>query len=38
MCNKGFEKAKRPARKAEVFVQKQLSEGFFKGSFMRNFA
>ena len=38
MCNNVFEKAKRPARKAEVFVQKQLSEGFFKGSFMRNFA
>ena len=38
MCNNVFEKAKRPARKAEVFLQKQLSEGFFKGGFIRNFA
>ena len=37
MCN-AFEKAKRRAGKAEVFMQKQPSEGFFKRRVMRNFA
>ena len=38
MCNNVFEKAKRRAGKAEVFMQKQPSEVFFKKGFMRNFA
>ena len=38
MCNNVFEKAKRRAGKAEVFMQKQPSEGFFKKGVMRNFA
>ena len=38
MCNNVFEKAKRRTGKAEVFMQKQPSEGFFKKDVMRNFA
>ena len=38
MCNNDFEKAKRGAGKAEVFMQKQPSEEFFKKGVMRNFA
>ena len=38
MCKHVSEKAKRRAGKAEVFMQKQPSEGFFKKSVMRNFA
>ena len=37
MCNNVFEKAKRRAGKAEVFMQKQPSEKFFKRLVMRNF-
>ena len=37
MCNNVFEKTKRRAGKAEVFMQKQPSEGFFKRGVMRNF-
>ena len=38
MCKDVFEKAKRRARKAEVFMQRQPSEGFFKKGIMINFA
>ena len=38
MCNYVFEMVKRGAGKAEVFMQKQPSEGFFKRGVMRNFA
>ena len=38
MCNNVFEKAKRRAGNAEVFMQKQPPEGFFKKGDMRNFA
>ena len=38
MCNNVFEKAKRRAGKAEVFMQKKPSEEFFKKGLMRNFA
>ena len=38
MCNNVFEKAKHRAGKAEVFMQKQPSEGFFKKGVTRNFA
>ena len=37
MCNNVFEKAKRHAGKAEVFMQKQPSEGFVKKDVKRNF-
>ena len=37
MCNNVLEKAKRRAGKAEVFMQKQPSEKFFKRLVMRNF-
>ena len=35
ICNKVFEKVKRGAGKAEVFMQKQPSERFFKKGVMR---
>ena len=38
MCSNVFEKAKSRAEKAEVFMQKQPSEGFLKKGVMRNFA
>ena len=38
MCNNVFEMAKRGAGKAELFMQKQPSEGFLKRGVMRNFA
>ena len=38
MCNNVFEKAKRRAGKAKVFMQKQPSEWFFKKGVIRNFA
>ena len=37
MCKDVFEKAKLCAGKAEVFMQKQQYEGFFKRGVMRNF-
>ena len=37
MCNNVFEKVKRRAGKAEVFMQMQPSKGFFKKGGMRNF-
>ena len=38
MCNDVFEMAKCGAGKAELFMQKQPSEGFLKSGVMRNFA
>ena len=37
-CKDVFEKPKRRARKAEVFMQRQPSEGFFKKGILINFA